>query len=111
MHSMQLCWHDRPVAKAPGCLRRVAGIHFLIWLAGHTVTQLFTVPHDKKRKREEAEKAAAQPSDGKTALTGGEHAQPNPQFPISHYVLSYKVSTTSSDTYCRLHCHEAWPNY
>ena len=60
------------------------------------MSQLFTVPHDRKRKREEAAAAQQQqdggapggsPVAGKPELPG-----PNPEFPILHYVLSYKVS-------------------
>ena len=78
--------------------------------AGATVSQLFTVPHDRKRKREEGDRAAAaaaaaaaaqQQTDGgggSGAANGSpvaaepEQSRPASQFPISHYVLSYKVS-------------------
>lgn len=80
--------------------------------AGATVSQLFTVPHDRKRKREEGDRAAAaaaavaaaQQRDGSGSggapngsPVGAEPEQPRPasQFPISHYVLSYKVSSPS----------------
>lgn len=59
--------------------------------AGHTVSQLFTVPHDKKRKREEA-----QQQDGTSEAAAAEQPGPVSEFPISHYVLSYKVGGAPS---------------
>ena len=76
--------------------------------AGATVSQLFTVPHDRKRKREEGDRAAAAAAAAAQQRTDGgggsgaangspvaaepEQSRPASQFPISHYVLSYKVS-------------------
>jgi hypothetical protein len=72
------------------------------------VSQLFTVPHDRKRKREEGDRAAAaaaaaaaaqqqnggggEAADGSPVAAEPEIPRPASQFPISHYVLSYKVS-------------------
>ncbi len=58
--------------------------------AAQTVAQLFTVPHDKKRKREEMAKAAAEQAASPAADDDGRQP-PNPHFPVSHYVLSHKV--------------------
>lgn len=63
--------------------------------AGQTVTQLFTVPHDRKRKREEAAKAAAKAAElqqGSPAAAANDgQSSPRTQFSASHYVLSHKV--------------------
>ena len=54
------------------------------------------MPHDKKRKREEAAKAAAaEAPDGSPAQV----AACKSEFPVSHYVLSHKArAALYSDT-------------